>query len=350
MSIFSPAEVAAKRLDLLHELVPGAARIGVLVNPNNNTSTEATLRDATAAARAIGLQIRVFNARTGGEINTAFDAIEHEPPDALFVAGDAFFSSRRVQIVNLASRHGIPTTFSQREFTDAGGLMSYGPNIADTFRQIGLYVGQTLKGAKPGDLPVIQSSKFELIVNAETTRMLHLIVPPSLLARADEVIEYRQAPRERTKRPARPDSTLRMPELREVRKRRDLHDQNEWLNGTALDLLGEPPKKRTPDRGECAWKGNRAPSNAPREADTGCRQRSRRRPDESSGLAAITCRPHNRRGTPPNAMIKFAGTAEVLKHERAEPVYPKVHRPESADIASAASCSKARATPKSCVV
>ena len=186
---FFTAEVAAKRLDLLHELVPGAARIAVLVNPNNNTSTDATLRDATAAARAIGLQIRVFNARTGGEINTAFDAIEHEPPDAVFVAGDAFFSSRRVQLVNLASRHAIPTTFSQREFTDAGGLMSYGPNLADTFRQIGLYVGQTLKGAKPGDLPVIQSSKFELIINAETARMLHLIVPPSLLARADEVIE-----------------------------------------------------------------------------------------------------------------------------------------------------------------
>src|SRR3974390_3646720 len=117
---FFTAEVAAKRLDLLHELVPGAARIAVLVNPNNNTSTEATLRDATAAARAIGLQMRIFNARTGGEINTAFDAIEHEPPDAVFVAGDAYFSSRRVQLVNLASRHAIPTTFSQREFTGAG--------------------------------------------------------------------------------------------------------------------------------------------------------------------------------------------------------------------------------------
>jgi putative tryptophan/tyrosine transport system substrate-binding protein len=186
---FFTAEVAAKRLGLLHELVPGAARIAVLVNPANDTSTDSTLRDATEAARAIGLQIQVLNARTSDEINTAFEVIGHERLDALFVAGDAFFSSRRVQLVNLASRYGIPATFSQREFTDVGGLMSYGPNLADAFRQIGLYVGQTLKGAKPTDLPVLQSSKFELVINAETARMLKLNVPPSLLARADEVIE-----------------------------------------------------------------------------------------------------------------------------------------------------------------
>jgi putative ABC transport system substrate-binding protein len=199
---FFTAEVAAKRLDLLHELVPGAARIAVLVNPANDTSTESILRDATAAARAIGLQIQVLNARTSGEINTAFDTIGHVQPDALFVAGDAFFSSRRVQLVNLVSHHGIPSTFSQREFTDVGGLMSYGPNLADTFRQIGLYVGQTLRGAKPGDLPVLQSSTFELIINAETARMLQLIVPPSLLARADEV--HRVTP----KHPPGPPMTL----------------------------------------------------------------------------------------------------------------------------------------------
>jgi len=186
---FFTAEVAGKRLDLLHDLVPGAARIALLVNPDNDTSTESTLRDAAAAARAIGLQIQILNARTSGEINTAFEAIGHERPHALFVAGDAFFSSRRVQLVNLASRHGIPASFSQREFADIGGLMSYGPNLADAFRQIGLYVGQTLKGAKPIELPVLQSSKFELVINAETARMLQLAIPASLLARADEVIE-----------------------------------------------------------------------------------------------------------------------------------------------------------------
>ena len=147
------------------------------------------MRDATEAARAIGLQIQILNARTSDEINTAFEAIGHERPDALFVAGDAFFSSRRVQLVNLASRHGIPASFSQREFADIGALMSYGPNLADAFRQIGLYVGQTLKGAKPIELPVLQSSKFELVINAETARMLQLAIPASLLARADEVIE-----------------------------------------------------------------------------------------------------------------------------------------------------------------
>jgi putative ABC transport system substrate-binding protein len=186
---FFTAEVAAKRLDLLHELVPGATRIAVLVNPDNDTSTESTLRDAAAVARAIGLQIQILNAQTSSEINTGFEAIGRQRPDALFVAGDALFSSRRVQIVNLASRHGVPASFSQREFTDIGGLISYGPNLADAFRQIGLYVGQTLKGAKPTDLPVLQTSKFELVINAETARMLHLVMPPQLLARADEVIE-----------------------------------------------------------------------------------------------------------------------------------------------------------------
>ena len=186
---FFTAEVGAKRLDLLRELVPGAARVAVLVNPANATSTESTLRDATAAARAIGLEIQILNASTSREINAAFANFARERPHALFVAGDAFFSSRRIQLVNLASRHEIPAAYSQREFADVGGLMSYGANLADAYRQVGTYVGRILKGAKPADLPVVQASKFELVINAETARMLGLTVPPTLLARADEVIE-----------------------------------------------------------------------------------------------------------------------------------------------------------------
>jgi ABC-type uncharacterized transport system substrate-binding protein len=155
---FLTAEVAAKRLNLLRELVPGARRIGVLVNPDNATSTESTLKDVATAASTIGLETRVLDAGTGTEINAAFAAFASEPPDALLVAGDAFFSSRRVQLVHLATRQGIPTIYSQREFTDVGGLMSYGPNLADTFRQVGAYVGRILKGAKPADLPVVQST------------------------------------------------------------------------------------------------------------------------------------------------------------------------------------------------
>jgi putative tryptophan/tyrosine transport system substrate-binding protein len=186
---FFTAEVGAKRLELLRELVPGAARVAVLVNPANATSTESTLSDAAAAARAIGLQIQVLNASTIREINVALSALARERPDALFVAGDGFFSSRRVQLTHLASRHAIPAIYSQREYADAGGLMSYGANIADAFRQVGAYVGRILKDAKPADLPVVQSTKFELVVNAQAARMLNLEVPPMLLARADEVIE-----------------------------------------------------------------------------------------------------------------------------------------------------------------
>ena len=186
---FFTAEVGAKRLDLLRELVAGAARVAVLVNPSNSTSTESTLRDVAAAARAIGVEIHVANASTSREINAAFTNFVRERPDALFVAGDGFFSSRRVQLVNLASRHAIPATYSQREFADAGGLMSYGANLADAYRQIGVYVGRVLKGAKPAELPVVQSIKFELVINAETARTLGLEVPTALLARADEVIE-----------------------------------------------------------------------------------------------------------------------------------------------------------------
>ncbi len=142
-----------------------------------------------AAARALGLQIQVINASTIREINAAFASFVRERPDALFVAGDPFFNSRRVQLAHLASRHAIPAIYAQREFADVGGLMSYGPSLADALRQVGVYVGRILKGAKPANLPVVQSTKFELVINAQTATMLGLTVPPTLLARADEVIE-----------------------------------------------------------------------------------------------------------------------------------------------------------------
>ena len=181
-------ELAAKRLDLLREMVPGAARIAVLVNPAN-VMTENALRDVAAAARVMGLQIQVLNASTSGEIDAAFATFVRERPDAIFVGLDVFFISRRAQLVNLASRHALPATYHLREFAEAGGLMSYGSNIVDTFRQAGVYAGRILKGAKPADLPVVQSSKFELVIIASTARMLGLTVPDNLLAAADEVIE-----------------------------------------------------------------------------------------------------------------------------------------------------------------
>ena len=188
INIFT-GELTTKRLELLREMVPGAARIAVLVNPANATTTETTLRDVAAAARVMGLQIQVLNASTSLEIDAAFATFVRERPDAVFVGLDPFFISRRAQLVNLASRHALPATFTLREFAEAGGLMSYGTNIADAFRQIGVYAGRILKGAKPADLPVVQSTKFELVINASTARMLGLAVPPTLLATADEVIE-----------------------------------------------------------------------------------------------------------------------------------------------------------------
>ena len=186
---FYSGELTAKRLELLRELVPGAARVAVLVNPANPTVTETTLREMESAARAMGLQIHVLNASTSREINTAFATFVSERPDALFVGLDPFLNSRRVQLVNLASRHALPATFSNRDIAEIGGLMSYGTNLADAYRQLGVYTGRVLKGASPADLPVVQSTKFELVINAETARMLGLTVPPSLLATADEVIE-----------------------------------------------------------------------------------------------------------------------------------------------------------------
>jgi putative ABC transport system substrate-binding protein len=182
-------ELIAKRLELLRELVPAAKRVAVLVNPANVEATEPTLRDVEAAARAMGLQIQVLKANTNREIDAAFATVVRERPDALFVGPSPLFVERRVQLVHLASRHAIPATYTQREFAEIGGLMSYGATVADAYRQVGIYTGRILKGAKPADLPVVQSSKFELIINAQTARILGLDVPATLLARADEVIE-----------------------------------------------------------------------------------------------------------------------------------------------------------------
>jgi putative tryptophan/tyrosine transport system substrate-binding protein len=179
-------ELAAKRLELLRELVPGAARMAVLVTAAN---AETTVRNVEAAARALGLQIQVFNVSTIREIDAAFATFARERPDALFVSGDPFLSGRRVQLAQLAAFHRLPATYALRDYAEAGGLMSYGPSIADAFRQIGVYSGRILKGAKPADLPVVQPNKFELVINTGTARMLGLTVPPALMAIADEVIE-----------------------------------------------------------------------------------------------------------------------------------------------------------------
>jgi putative ABC transport system substrate-binding protein len=186
---FFNSEVDAKRLQLLHELVPQAVRVAVLLNPANVPSAESTLRGAKDAAPAVGLQIQVRNASTIGEIDAAFAAFARERPDALFVAPDGFFASRRGQFATLAARDRIPAAYSQRDYVAAGGLMSYGTDIADMFRQVGVYTGSILKGAKPTDLPVLQPTKFELVINLQTARALGLEVPPGLLAIADEVIE-----------------------------------------------------------------------------------------------------------------------------------------------------------------
>jgi putative ABC transport system substrate-binding protein len=186
---FFLAEVLAKRLGLLHDLVPKAVRIAVLVNPANASTAEATLRDIPEAARAIGLQIQVLNASTRGEIEAAFATLVRDRADALFVAPDGFFVSRRVQFATLAMRYGIPAAHAVREEVEAGGLMSYGTDNLDMFRQVGVYTGQILKGAKPADLPVLRSTKFEFVINLQTVKALGLEVPPQLLASVDEVIE-----------------------------------------------------------------------------------------------------------------------------------------------------------------
>ena len=182
-------EVVAKRLALLHELVPKAVRVAVLLNPANAPVAETTLREVQEAARAIGLQIHVLNASTSGEIDAAFATLARERPDALFVAPDAFFTSRRVQIATLAARDRIPAAYAIRDFVVAGGLMSYGTDNADRFRQTGVYTGKILNGAKPADLPVVQPTKFEFVINLKTAKALGLTIPETLLATADEVIQ-----------------------------------------------------------------------------------------------------------------------------------------------------------------
>jgi putative ABC transport system substrate-binding protein len=186
---FFVSEVVAKRLRLLHDLVPKAVRVAVLVNPANASLTASTLREVKEAAPTIGLQIQILNASTIGEIDAAFATLERERPDALFVAPDGFFGSRRVQLATLTARHRIPAAYASRELVEAGGLMSYGTDLADMFHQVGVYTGKILKGAKPADLPVLQSTKFAFVINLQTARALGIEVPPGVLSIADEVIE-----------------------------------------------------------------------------------------------------------------------------------------------------------------
>ena len=186
---FFTQEVVAKRFGLLHELVPKALRVVVLINPTSVTNTESTLQALRDAARAFGLEIQVLNASTSAEIEAAFVTFGRERPDALYVASDGFFVSRRVQIATLTARDRIPAAYGERDHALVGGLMSYGADITDSFRQAGVYTGKILKGTKPADLPVVQSTKFELVINLATARALGLTVPETLLATADEVIQ-----------------------------------------------------------------------------------------------------------------------------------------------------------------
>jgi putative ABC transport system substrate-binding protein len=186
---FLVATLAAKQLGLLHELLPGAARIAVLVDPNNTLLTEAFIPDVRAAASAIRKQIDVLYASTGRDIDTVFESLAQKPVDALLVGPGAFFFNRRVQLVTLATRHAVPTIYGVREFVEAGGLMSYGTSLTDAYRQAGVYTGRILKGEKPADLPVMQSIKFEFVINLNTAKAFGLSFPPGLLAIADEVIE-----------------------------------------------------------------------------------------------------------------------------------------------------------------
>jgi putative ABC transport system substrate-binding protein len=182
-------EVVTKRLQLLNDLVPTAARIAVLVNPTNAATAEPTIRDVHEAATTIGLQIQILNAATIDEIDAAFATLARERPDALYVAPDSFFTSRRGQLATLTARDKILAAYSQRDFVSAGGLMSYGTDIPDMFHQMGVYTGKILKGARPADLPVMRPTKFELVINLATAKALGLDIPPKLLALADEVIE-----------------------------------------------------------------------------------------------------------------------------------------------------------------
>jgi putative ABC transport system substrate-binding protein len=182
-------EVTAKRLRLLHDLLPKAVRVAVLVNPANASVTATTSQEVQKAAPTIGLQIQLLNATTIGEIDAVFATFARERPDALFITGDSFFTGRLVQLATLTAVNKIPTTYVNRDFVAAGGLMSYGTDLADMFHQVGVYTGKILRGAKPADLPVLQSTKFEFVINLQTARALGIEVPPSVLSIADEVIE-----------------------------------------------------------------------------------------------------------------------------------------------------------------
>jgi putative tryptophan/tyrosine transport system substrate-binding protein len=185
---FFTGELAAKRLEYLHQLVPGAVHVAMLLNPTN-PNAKTVVRDVEVAARSMGLQIQVLNAATIGEIEAAFATFVRERSDALFFSGDPVFRFRRIQLALLAAHYRVPAIYALRDYAEAGGLMSYGAGLSDAHRQGGVYVGRILKGAKPADPPVVQSSKFELVINLQPARMLGLTVPPSLLATADEVIE-----------------------------------------------------------------------------------------------------------------------------------------------------------------
>jgi putative ABC transport system substrate-binding protein len=185
---FFIAELGGKQLGLLRELVPRAARIGLLVNPNN-PNAQAVTGNVTAAASASGVEIDLVQARDSHEIDAAFAALAGNRADALVVGADPFFYGRRVQLATLATRHAIPAVYNVREYAEIGGLMSYGTSLAEMHRQVGVYTGRILKGVKPADLPVVQSTRFEFVINLQTAKALGLEVPPTLLARADEVIE-----------------------------------------------------------------------------------------------------------------------------------------------------------------
>jgi putative ABC transport system substrate-binding protein len=186
---FFAAELTAKRLALLHQLLPKAVRIAVLVNPANVPATESVLRDIPAAARAMGLQIQVLKASTRSEIEAAFASLGRDRADSLYVAGDVFLTSRRVQLVTLAATNRIPASYPSRQAVEAGGLMAYDTDRADMWRQVGIYTGQVLRGAKPADMPVLQSTKFEFVINLQTARALGIEVPNSIQLLADELIE-----------------------------------------------------------------------------------------------------------------------------------------------------------------
>ena len=179
----------AKRLRLLHDLLPNAVRIAVLVNPGNASGTKTTVQDVQKAAPTMGLQVQILNATSIGEIDAAFATMSRKRPDALFVAPDGLFTSRRVQLATLAASYKIPATYPNRDFVEVGGLMSYGPDFTDMFRQVGVYTGSILKGAKPAELPVLQSNKFEFVINLTTAKALGLTIPAGVISIADEVIE-----------------------------------------------------------------------------------------------------------------------------------------------------------------